>query len=292
MRLTSPSVPILAGFSQRRSCFYEPIGSHQEHEINVALSGGGVYRLRGGRTTALAAGEILLLPGGISHGIEVEHHFRMAVIHFHPRAFRAVSVSHGAERNVLERLKTWTRPLPCRKVTAPDILGLLERLTEEAVVEQNRQSPAREAMLESMATQMAVYFLRLMVMEPSPAAADESENRVLLVRSWIDRHFTEPCGVESLAEMACLAPTYFAARFRQVIGVTPMAFVRNRRLEQARLLLERTRQPVNVIAWSVGFADVSHFNHVFKKRTGETPVNYRIHSQTPSRPPKSSRPPP
>lgn len=282
-RWTQPGTPILATFSHRKSYFREAVVRHQEHELNVALSGEGVYRLGHGRTLRLVAGEILLLPAGISHGIEVDHHLRMAVIHFHPTALDVVAVRQGPQSKLLKQLTTWADRLPPRKVVIPDAHATLERLAEEAVVEQNRQSLARESLLRSLATQAAVHFLRLMALEPQSDAPDETTRRILTVRRWIDRHFAEPCSMVGLAKMAHLAPTYFSARFRKVVGVPPITYVRDRRLEQARLLLERTSQPVKVVAWSVGFSDVSHFNHAFKQVTRLTPLAYRNQSQPPRR---------
>jgi AraC-like DNA-binding protein len=169
-----------------------------------------------------------------------------------------------------------------RKVVAPDACGALERLAEEAVVEQNRREPARLSLLAALASQAAVHFLRLMLAEQPAEPADQAARRILAVRGWIDRHFAEECGVSGLAKMAHLAPTYFAARFRQVVGVPPMTYVRDRRLEQARLLLERTNHPVQVVAWSVGYGDVSHFNRVFRSATGTTPAGFRSRVRKPS----------
>jgi len=278
-RWTSPGTPLLAIMSHRKGNFYRPDARHQEHEMNVALSGEGVYRLGDDEPTQLMAGEILLMPAGTIHAIEVRHHLRMAAIHIHPKAFDTVATRKGPQADMLDKLKAWEHPVPWRKVVAPDVNAMLERLAEDAVVEQNRQAPARLSLLGGLATQAAVHFLRLMLMEQPAETSDQTTRHILTVRSWIDRHFAEDCGVDGLAKMAHLAPTYFAARFRQVVGVPPMTYVRDRRLEQARLLLERTSHPVKVVAWSVGYSDVSHFNRAFKRATGMTPVAYRPHSQ-------------
>jgi AraC-like DNA-binding protein len=278
-RWTRPDAPLLVIMSHRRRDFYQPEAQHQEHEMNLALSGEGIYRLGGDPPMQLAAGEILLVPAGTCHAIEVKHHLRMAAIHIHPKAFDTVASGRGPQSNVLKKLKSWQHPVPWRKVVAPDAYATLERLAEEAVVEQNRQAPARLSLLGSLATQAAVHFLRLMLMEQSGEASDSTTRHILTVRSWIDRHFAEDCGVASLAKMAHLAPTYFAARFSKLVGVPPMAYVRDRRLEQARLLLERTTQPVKVVAWSVGYCNVSHFDRVFKRATGIPPATYRSKSQ-------------
>ncbi len=276
-RWTRPEAPLLAIVSHRKSEFYRPEARHQEHEINLALSGDALYQLGDGEPTRLSAGEILLMPAGTIHAVEVQHELRMAAIHIHPQVFNSVAARKGPPGQMLKRLRAWQQPLPWRKVIAPDAYSTLERLAEEAVVEQNRQAPSRLSMMEGLATQAAVLFLRLMLLEQTAEQSDESTRRILTVQSWIDRHFAEDCGVEGLARMAHLAPTYFAARFRDIVGLPPMTYVRDRRLEQARLLLERTNHPIKVVAWSVGYSDVSHFNRVFKQVTGETPAACRPH---------------
>jgi AraC-like DNA-binding protein len=268
-------MPLLSIISHRSSDFCRPNARHQEHEINVALSGEATYRLEDGEPTQLTAGEILLMPAGTIHAIEVRQELQLAAVHVHPKAFADVKARRGAESRMLARLRTWTRPPAWRKVVAPDACAALERLAEESVVEQNRRAPARRSLMKGLATQAAVLFLRLMLLDESAETRDQTTRRILTVQSWIDRHFAAACGVDDLAKMAHLAPTYFAAKFREVVGVPPMTYVRDRRLAQARLLLERTGHPVQVVAWSVGYADVSHFSRAFRRVVGMTPADYR-----------------
>lgn len=279
-RWTRPDVPILSVMSHHRRGFHQPNARHQEHEVIVARSGEGTYRL-GETSTRLVAGEILVLPAGTTHEIRVADHLRLAAIHLHPQAFETVAVRRGAQAKLLAGLRTWDPPLPWRKVVAPDAHATLERLAEDTVVEQHRQGAAQKTLLGALAAQAAVHLIRLMLTESSPREPDAAVRAILTVRSWIDRHFAEACGVVFLARMAHLAPTYFAARFREVVGVPPMTYVRHRRMEQARLLLARTGQPVKAVAWSVGYTDVSHFTRAFKQATGLTPHAYRPRADSP-----------
>ncbi|MFW6146696.1 MAG: AraC family transcriptional regulator [Planctomycetota bacterium] len=277
-RWSRRGVPLLSIMSHHRRGYHQPPARHQEHEVIVATGGEGTYRL-GETTTRVAAGEILIMPAGTIHEIRVTDHLRLAAIHLHPAAFEVVTVRRGPQAKLLAGLSRWDPPLPWRKVVAPDTHATLERLAEEAVVEQHRQGPAQRTLLGALAAQAAVHLVRLMLAQAGPEAADTSVRAILTVRSWIDRHFAEDCGVVSLAKRAHLAPTYFAARFRAVVGVPPMTYVRNRRIDQARLLLARTGQPVKAVAWSVGYRDVSHFTRAFKQATGLTPQAYRPQAQ-------------
>ena len=51
--------------------------------------------------------------------------------------------------------------------------------------------------------------------------------------------------------------------------------VRKERMKKARTLLRETDQTVETVAAEVGYENVEHFNRLFKKNYGLTPVQYR-----------------
>ena len=51
--------------------------------------------------------------------------------------------------------------------------------------------------------------------------------------------------------------------------------VRKERMKKARTLLKETDQTVENVAYEVGYENVEHFNRLFKKNYGMTPVQYR-----------------
>jgi AraC family transcriptional regulator len=51
--------------------------------------------------------------------------------------------------------------------------------------------------------------------------------------------------------------------------------INRRKLERARRLLREGRETVTTIAQDCGFTDAAHFSHVFVRKTGRTPGNYR-----------------
>jgi 2-isopropylmalate synthase len=51
--------------------------------------------------------------------------------------------------------------------------------------------------------------------------------------------------------------------------------VKEERMKRARTLLKETSQSVENVAASVGYENVEHFNRLFKKSYGITPVQYR-----------------
>lgn len=276
-RWTRPEVPIVSILNSRERGFHQPITHHEEHEINLILSGEAEYLLgkRSGEPITAAAGQIVLMPAGTLHTIDAHVPFDVAAIHVHARAFARLSTDDRKAAALARRLRTWKRPPKWRTLAAPEMFAMLEHFARDTLAEQNGRSPARIWLLQQMARQAAVYFLRLMLTEEKSPDGGPTAQAVFSVKHWIDRHFDQPCDIDRLARMAHLAPTYFAARFHDLVGTPPMTYVRDRRMAQARLLLQQTTDPVKQVAASVGYADIRQFNRVFRRTTGTSPAAYR-----------------
>ena len=67
----------------------------------------------------------------------------------------------------------------------------------------------------------------------------------------------------------------FLRRFAKATGMRPVEYLQQVRIARAREALELTRDPVDAIAWSVGYADPAAFRKLFQRLTGETPMAYR-----------------
>ena len=95
------------------------------------------------------------------------------------------------------------------------------------------------------------------------------------VMAFVDANVAEDLCVSTLASVAGMSPYYFCRSFKQSTGISPHRYVLNRRMEQARYLLEQKAMPLLEIAHQVGFTDQSQFTRVFRKVVGITPSQYR-----------------
>ena len=69
-------------------------------------------------------------------------------------------------------------------------------------------------------------------------------------------------------------PSHFAHRFRAVARVSPMRYVKQVRLDRARLLMLREGLGASEAADEVGYASPSHFTRDFKAVFGAPPAAY------------------
>jgi len=81
--------------------------------------------------------------------------------------------------------------------------------------------------------------------------------------------------LSSLAQIAGMSRTSFSNKFKGLIGETPLTYVTNWRILQAKELLKESDKSVGMIASEVGYQSEAAFNRVFKKRVDQTPLKYR-----------------
>jgi AraC-like DNA-binding protein len=83
-----------------------------------------------------------------------------------------------------------------------------------------------------------------------------------------------PLSLSQLSAVAGLTPSHFVRAFSQHYGMTPHAYLLDRRIRHARTLLKQG-QPLAEVALASGFADQAHFQRQFKRRVAATPGQYR-----------------
>ena len=85
----------------------------------------------------------------------------------------------------------------------------------------------------------------------------------------------EPHTVETMADLAHMAPRTFARKFRSETGATPHDWLTGQRLLFARRLLEDSDLGVDSIADRAGFGSAATLRHHFAQRLSTTPQAYR-----------------
>lgn len=78
-----------------------------------------------------------------------------------------------------------------------------------------------------------------------------------------------------LAAEVRLSRGHFARAFKRSFGVTPHAYVTERRIARAKALMLAAETPLSTIALECGLSDQAHFSRLFRRLTGETPLAWR-----------------
>lgn len=94
-------------------------------------------------------------------------------------------------------------------------------------------------------------------------------------RRWAAERLHEPLDVAAMARHASVSPRTFARRFREETGTTPLQWLLNQRVQEARRLLEETDLPIDAVAWRSGFGTAASLRDHFRRATATTPTAYR-----------------
>lgn len=85
-------------------------------------------------------------------------------------------------------------------------------------------------------------------------------------------HFNVP--VEKFAQLTGRSLAGFKRDFQKTFGMAPRQWLLERRLEEARHLIEQKNRKPSAFYLDLGFESLSHFSHSFKKKFGKTPSEW------------------
>jgi transcriptional regulator GlxA family with amidase domain len=94
------------------------------------------------------------------------------------------------------------------------------------------------------------------------------------------RNLARPLSVEDLAQAASLSPRQFSRVFTAETGQSPAKAIEGLRLEAARLMIESSRHPLEVVARETGFRDRRHLREAFLRGFGMPPQAVRRDART------------
>ena len=104
---------------------------------------------------------------------------------------------------------------------------------------------------------------------------DHGDGAILKAQHHLHARSAEGPGIAELAAIAGLGERTFLRRFAKATGLRPVEYLQQARVARAREALELTRDPVDHIARTVGYADPAAFRKVFHRLAGTTPAAYR-----------------
>lgn len=104
---------------------------------------------------------------------------------------------------------------------------------------------------------------------------DAKSDRIQSALEYARRNLKTHLTVEQLADAAHLSPRQFSRAFRSETGQSPARAVENLRLEAARLMMEQSRHPVEMVAIETGFADPERMRRAFVRAFGQPPQAIR-----------------
>lgn len=98
---------------------------------------------------------------------------------------------------------------------------------------------------------------------------------IIKIQEWLQNHHQESVRIETLAREFKISTRSLNRRFKAAARMTPLQYLQQLRIEQAKELLKQSNLAIAEIAYAAGYQDTSHFGSLFRKHTGITPMEYR-----------------
>lgn len=219
--------------------------------LSLAIEGRIVYR-HAGREFTSDNRHLVLLPMGASYTLDCRAAGRFTLVNFLPAA------PISADTFV-------TFP-----IGSPDAFLSAHRMLEAAA---KGRGEAREARMLS-----AFYGLLA-------TAVEESERRyrspaVAKAEAYMAEHLSDGAlRAQEIAAAAGVSEVYLRRLFLKETGKSPMAYLQQERIAEAKRHLSRTGESVTAVAALCGYSDVYVFCHAFKREAGKTPTEYRAETR-------------
>jgi AraC-like DNA-binding protein len=199
---------------------------------------------------------------------------RVAVISFHEPLFASVARAYrklGLDR---ERLARWLAKLSLLPRTVW-VHEIVHRYVFERTV-LHAQDNAATRFLE-MEILKEVYFLFRDRDDGADRATALRRHSACVERAiaYVETHLFDACDVSAVASRAGASESTLLRAFRREVGCSPGAYGRNRKLDEALVLLRTGRYSVADIATRVGYDNPTAFGFAFRRRFGQPPTTFR-----------------
>ena len=106
-----------------------------------------------------------------------------------------------------------------------------------------------------------------------------SQARLQLMMQYIHQKFAYNISLSDIADQAKVSKSTALNLFQRYLGISPVTYLVNYRLQEAAKLLASTEKKVTVISKDTGFDSVDYFCKAFKKYYKLTPTEYRKKAQ-------------
>lgn len=93
--------------------------------------------------------------------------------------------------------------------------------------------------------------------------------------TWMETQISQRVTRADLVARSGMDATTLTEAFRSVLGRSPVDWLIEARLREARALLRTTREPIAEVGRRVGIPDPFYFSKLFKRRVGVSPQRYR-----------------
>lgn len=205
------------------------------------------------------------------HKVDVKKISKLKLLRFN-RPFYCI-VDHDVEVGCKGILFFGASDLPV--LTVPDDeLDKLETVWKMFLLEMESKDNLQQSMLQMMLQRVLILLTRI-YRQQQPVTDRATVDIIREFNFLVEKHYKTLHTVADYAALLHKSPKTIANIFVKWGEKTPLQFIQERKMLEARRLLSYTDKPVKEIADELGFIDIQTFSRFFKKQQGVAPSEFR-----------------
>ena len=123
--------------------------------------------------------------------------------------------------------------------------------------------------------QMAEQLLEQCKKEGLEVEEEPEVDTIQQIKEYIQRNIEKELSRQEIADAVFMSKDYVSHIFKKSEGINLIDYINSEKMKRARMLLETTTIPVNLVALKVGMPNYAYFSKLFKKSTGMSATEYR-----------------
>lgn len=262
---------------RRKKEFTYPIHKHEVFELNYVENGEGVLRIVGDSAETIGNRELVLITSP-----DLEHVWEQDKCK--SEDIREITVQFFFDFNSSYSLFNRTPLLPIKRLfeRARKGVAFTPETIEMVYPLLNSLSSTKDKFYSVINFLTLLYELSLADDTRELASSsfakvdvDSESRRILKVKEYINKHYTEEIRLADMADLVGMSTTSFSRFFKLRSGKTLSDYVVEMRLGVAARQLVDTTNSVSEICYGCGFNTLSNFNRLFRKYKGCSPTEFR-----------------
>lgn len=174
-----------------------------------------------------------------------------------------------------KRYQMYSDNIPVFKEEAFEMCSDILKAMNTFAFEYSKSMMNSDITLDAQSEIITHWIIRSIFGETLDLRAVSNDYSVARAQHYIEQHYMDNITVSKLAALGYVSPSCFNRRFKKEIGITPIEYLIEIRIERSKVLLRRKNIPVTEIAMRCGFGSNAHFSSCFQSRLGISPSEYR-----------------
>jgi AraC family transcriptional activator of pobA len=207
------------------------------------------------------------------HGLKIKSTGEIKMIRFNRQFF--CILNHDSDVSCKGLLFFGASTLPIISLPKDDIRKF-QMLWSVFEMEMESVDELQLEMLQMLIKRLLILLTRLYKMQDDFSEANP--NQMEQVREFnylIEKHFKTKHSVAEYAELMFKSPKTLSNLFSKLGAKTPIQYIQDRIMLEARRLLTYTDKSIKEVAYEIGYEDIPTFSRFFKKKEGLSPTDFK-----------------